>query len=203
MEHTFLDKDTKVNSMVSRYGTKWLASKHSTVILGVISFAESVFAPIVIDPFLIAMILASPKKWKQYTLVSIVASVAGGIFAYLLGALFFEALGTKIISFYSLEDTFSNISIQLNDNAFVFVLLGALTPIPYKLVALASGLLKISFFTFIVASLIGRILRLGLVGIAASKVGPKALPMVRRNLYTIAAVIGVILCLYIAVKLFW
>ncbi len=202
MNNLVSEKDKKVDEVVVRYGTKWLTSKHSASILAAISFAESVFAPIVIDPFLVAMILASPKKWKKYVLVSIGASVFGGIVAYILGALFFETLGAKIIAFYSLENTFTTISNNLNDNGFVFVLIGALTPIPYKIVALASGLLKINFLTFVVASLIGRILRLGLVGIAASKVGPKALPIVRRNLYTIAAVIGVILCAYIAIRLF-
>ena len=80
------------------------------------------------------------------------------------------------------------------------MLIGAFTPIPYKIVALASGLLKINFLTFLVASLFGRILRLGLVGMAASMVGPQALDMVRRNLYIIATVVGLILSVYIGLK---
>ena len=193
----------KTTDIVVRYGSKWLQSKHSVWFLALISFAESVFAPILIDPFLIALIIASPNKWRIYTWVSIIASVLGGILAYILGALFFDTLGIKLIELYSLEDTFRTISESLNNNGFVFVLIGALTPIPYKIVAIASGLLQISFLTFLAASVIGRILRLGLVGLAAHAVGPRALPVMRRNLYFIAAVVGVVLIAYITIQLFF
>lgn len=197
-----VDAYKKSNEVVAKHGAKWLRSKHAESILALISFAESVFAPILIDPFLIALILASPHRWKRYVLISIVASVIGGICAYILGALFFDTLGAKIIAMYSLESTFASISENLNNNGFAFVLIGAFTPIPYKIVALASGLLKINFLTFVVASVFGRILRLGLVGMAASMVGPHALPMVRKHLYSVAAVVGLILILYIGIKLF-
>lgn len=197
-----VDAHKKTSEMVSKHGAKWLRSKHATAVLAFISFAESVFAPILIDPFLIALILASPKKWRLYTIVSIIASVIGGIFAYILGALFFDTLGIKLVELYNLEKTFTTISDSLNNNGFVFVLIGAFTPIPYKLVALSSGLLQINFLTFIIASLIGRILRLGLVGIATHWVGPHALPVVRKNLYFIAAIVGVILTAYISIRVF-
>ena len=197
-----VDAYKKGHEVVAKHGAKWLRSKHAETILAMVSFAEAVFAPILIDPFLIALVLASPKRWKRYVVISIVASVIGGVCAYILGALFFDTLGARLIAFYSLESTFASISESLNNNGFVFVLIGAFTPIPYKIVALASGLLQINFLTFLVASIFGRILRLGLVGMAASMVGPHALPMVRRNLYAIAAVIGIILCAYIAVKIF-
>jgi membrane protein YqaA with SNARE-associated domain len=197
-----VDAYKKNNDVVSKHGAKWLRSKHAEVILALVSFAESVFAPILIDPFLIALVLASPHRWKRYVLISISASVVGGAVAYMLGALFFDTLGAKIIAMYSLENTFATISENLNNNGFAFVLIGAFTPIPYKIVALASGLLHINFLTFIVASIFGRILRLGLVGMAASMVGPHALPVVRKHLYTIAAVIGLLLGAYIIIRLF-
>ncbi|MFT5849762.1 MAG: membrane protein YqaA with SNARE-associated domain [Patiriisocius sp.] len=191
----------KTTDVVAKHGARWLQSKHSVWILGVISFAESLFAPILIDPFLVALIIASPKKWKLYVLVSIVTSVIGGVCAYILGSLFFDTLGVKVIDFYGLQDMFASIADNLDKNGFVFVLIGAFTPIPYKIVAIASGVLHISFLTFIVASIFGRVLRLGLVGLAAHAVGPHALPVVRRNLYTLAAVAGLLLLTYIGLQL--
>ena len=190
----------KATDAVVTHGSRWLRSKHSGTVLAGISFAESVFAPILIDPFLIALILAEPKKWVRFIVISIVASVIGGLFAYVLGALFFDTWGIKVIEFYHLEDTFASISNSLNESGFVFVLLGAFTPIPYKIVAIASGLLQINFLTFLVASVIGRILRLGLVGLAAHAVGPRALPTVRKYLYHIAAVVGILLTIYITIQ---
>ena len=190
----------KTTDVVTKHGARWLKSKHSVWILGVISFAESLFAPIIIDPFLIALVIASPKKWKLYVIVSIIGSVAGGVLAYILGSLFFDTLGVKILEFYSLQNVFTSIAENLDENGFVFVLIGAFTPIPYKIVALASGVLHISFLTFIVASVFGRSLRLGLVGLASHAVGPHALPVVRRNLYTLAAIAGILLLIYIVLK---
>ena len=65
----------------------WMHSKHAEVIFAFISFSESVFAPIIIDPFLIALILTKRSRWLRYTIVAIVFSLIGGLFGYLLGFL--------------------------------------------------------------------------------------------------------------------
>ena len=199
---SFLDSDAhkKTTDAVVKKTAGWLKSRYATSILAVISFAESAFAPILIDPFLIAMILANPRRWRLYVVVSIVASVLGGLFAYWLGAFFFEAVGSAILSFYGLEETFAWVATQTAKNGFVFVLIGAFTPIPYKLVALASGVLHVPILTFLVASVIGRILRLGLVGMATHVVGPRALPVVRKYLHRIAFISGIVLLVYIFIQ---
>lgn len=160
------------------------------------------FAPIIIDPFLIALIIANPKKWKVYIVISIVASVLGGMTAYVLGALFFNTIGIEILTLLGLKDSFLSMAENFNSNGFAFVFIGAFTPIPYKLVAIASGFVHINFMTFFFASIVGRLLRLGLVGFATHSVGPKALPLVRHNLYTIAAIAGILLSMYIVIQFF-
>jgi membrane protein YqaA with SNARE-associated domain len=201
-EHNTAHTQIERKSIVAHHGAKWLRSKYASPILAFISFAESMFAPIIIDPFLIALIMASPKKWKWYVLLSATASVLGGIFAYVLGFLFFDTIGIRFVEFYNLEEQFASISSSLNANGFVFVLIGAFTPIPYKIIALASGFLHIHILTFIVASIFGRFLRLGLVGFAAHAIGPKALPVMQRHLHLIAAVVAVIFIGYILVQVF-
>lgn len=183
-------------------GVGWLRSRHSSWALIWISFAESIFFPIIIDPFLIALIMANQKRWRWYIGISVTASIVGGVVAYLLGALFFDTLGVKVLAFYSLEEKFTELAAGVDANGFVFVLLGAFTPIPYKIVALASGVLKINFFTFLIASAIGRLLRLGLVGLAAHFVGPHMLPVIRRHLHAIAAVTGILLLIYIVYQFY-
>jgi membrane protein YqaA with SNARE-associated domain len=176
---------------------RWLRSKCATAVLVAISFAESVFLPILIDPFLIALILAQPKRWRWFVGVSVAASTLGGIFAYWLGAMFFETFGGVILGWYGMEESFTWVTEQIARSGFVFVLIGAFTPIPYKIVALASGVLMIDFFTFLIASLVGRLFRLGLVGLATAYVGPQALPAVRRNLHRFAAIVGILLIMYL------
>ena len=187
---------------VGKHGVRWLRSKHAGFILAVISFAESVFLPVLIDPFLVALILANRAKWFYYTTISVISSVVGGIVAYFLGLLFFDAVGQKILEVYHLADQFANISASLDANAFVFVLIGAITPIPYKIVALASGLAQVDFLLFLIASIFGRIIRLGLVGYVAFAVGPHALPVFRKHLLTLAYIFFFLLVSYLVVQYF-
>lgn len=200
MEEKVLETSSRETDQVSRTPAAWLCSKYATCTLAGIAFAESMFAPIIIDPFLVALILAKRVLWKRYVLISVVASVCGGLAGYALGALFFETLGVQILAFFGFEERFNSLASNFDSNGFVFVLIGAFTPIPYKVVALASGVLHINIITFIVASIFGRFLRLGLVGFAAYAVGPRALPVMQRHLHLIAAVLGVILVGYIVLQ---
>ena len=178
----------------------WIRSRHAGWILAGISFLESVIAPILIDPFLIALIFAKRSAWIRFIAISIIFSVLGGIAGYVLGALFYELVAVQIITFYGLEGAMAATITRIAAGGFAFVLIGALTPIPYKLVAIASGVAQLDFATFLFASVIGRILRLGLVGWAAYVVGPYALPVVRRHLLTLASVLGVLLLIYFVLQ---
>jgi len=184
---------------VGKHGVRWLRSKHAGFILALISFVESVFAPILIDSFLVALILANRSKWLYYTTIATISSVIGGVVAYFLGLLFFDAVGVVIIETYHLTEQFNSVASSIDENAFVFVLIGAITPIPYKLVALASGLAQMNFMVFIIASIFGRIVRLGLVGYIAYAVGPHALPVFRKHLLTLAYIFFALLVAYLLV----
>lgn len=170
------------------HSARWLRSRFAASILAVISFAESLFLPVLIDPFLIALILARRSRWLYYTSVAIVFSVLGGLAGYFVGLWFFDIIAQPVIANYGWEAEFARVSSQIDASGFAFVLIGALTPIPYKIVAVASGFGQISFVTFLVASILGRILRLGLVGYLTYLVGPHALPVFRSHLLTLAYV---------------
>jgi membrane protein YqaA with SNARE-associated domain len=184
------------------HGARWLRSRFAAPILAAISFAESLFLPVLIDPFLVALILARRTSWSYYTVIAIVFSLLGGIAAYFLGYWFFDTIAQPLLAAYNLEVEFTRVSVELAANGFVFVLIGALTPIPYKVVAIASGFGAIPFATFLAASIIGRILRLGLVGYIAYVVGPHALPVFRGHLLTMAYVFLFVLLGYLLVQWF-
>ena len=185
---------------ISKRGAKWLRSKYAAHFLAFISFIESSFAPIIADPFLIALILAKRERWIYYTIIAIIFSVLGGLLAYALGIFFFDTLGERFITFYALEDELATITAGVNNSAFAFVFLGALTPIPYKLVAVASGLVQVNLLTFIVASLVGRSLRMVLVGYLTYLVGPKVIVAVQKRLMIITCILAFILIAYIIIQ---
>ena len=74
---------------------KWADSKHSALALFTLAFAESSFFPIPPDVLLIGILAVNPKKWWYYAAVCAVGSVLGGMFGYLIGWGFYEAIGQK------------------------------------------------------------------------------------------------------------
>jgi membrane protein YqaA with SNARE-associated domain len=157
-----------------------MRSRYAQLILGLISFSESIFAPIITDPFLVALILADRARWLRHTLNTIVSSVVGGVVAFFLGALFFEVFGIWLLTTFGLESIFQSATQQLQQtNGFWFVFIGALTPIPYKLVALAGGFVSMPLWIFVVGSMVGRGIRFGLIGYLSYVFGPLAMQILR------------------------
>lgn len=130
--------------------------KHAPYALFLIAFIESSFFLIPPDILLIAMLVASPVKWWKYALVAVIGSVLGGIFGYFIGWGFYEIAGEKIVKFYGLESLIAAIGVKYSENAFLVVFTAAFTPIPYKVITIAAGLFKISIWTLIIASILGR-----------------------------------------------
>ncbi len=124
-----------------------------------VSFLESAFLPIPVDAFSLPVMLASRKRLWQAALVASIASVLGGICGYLIGAFLTETLGAWIINAYGLETEFKGFQNQLDSKGPGIIFFGALTPIPYKIVAIAAGVAKYNLAIFIAVSALGRSLR--------------------------------------------
>jgi membrane protein YqaA with SNARE-associated domain len=131
--------------------------------LGLVSFVESSFFPIPPDALLIPMVLARPNRAWLIATVCTVASVAGGFLGYAIGYYFFATWGQSIIDFYGLEDGFAKFQQQFNDYGLWVILIKGLTPIPYKLVTIASGAAHFDLVVFGLASLLTRGARFFLV----------------------------------------
>jgi membrane protein YqaA with SNARE-associated domain len=122
----------------------------------VVSFTESSFFPIPPDVMLIPMILANRSKAWLFAGVCTIASVLGGFFGYAIGYFLFETAGKWVIDLYGLQAGFNNFQQQFNEWGLWVILIKGLTPIPYKLVTIASGAAHFDLFTFGIASLITR-----------------------------------------------
>ena len=66
------------------------------------------------------------------------------------------------------------------------ILIKGLTPIPYKLVTIASGIAHFDLFTFVWCSIVTRGCRFFLLSFLAWKFGPAAMPHIEKNLSHIA-----------------
>ncbi len=148
--------------------------KEASWVLGVISFTESSFFLIPPDFFLISILLADNKRWWHYTLITIVGSVLGGIFGYLIGLLFFDTVGVWVIETYNLTTEVQLVGQKFNDNAMWAIFVSAFTPIPYKVFTISAGFFKVNLFIFVLMSSLGRGLRFLIIGYIMRLYGPMA-----------------------------
>jgi membrane protein YqaA with SNARE-associated domain len=124
--------------------------------LAAIAFAESSFFPIPPDVILIPMSLARPRSAWGYAAICTVASVLGGILGYAIGALLFDTVGHWLIDLYGYAQKAEALRDFYARWGALFILVKGLTPIPYKLVTIVSGLMGYNFALFVVLSIITR-----------------------------------------------
>lgn len=140
----------------------WSRHRHARRYLAILSFFEAVFFPIPPDVMLAPMVLAERRAAWRLALLTTLASVAGGLFGYLIGWLAFEAVAPLIersgqeAAYQAAVDAFGNYGV-------IFVVLAAFTPIPFKIVTVAAGALLMPLPGFVIGALIGRGMRFFLV----------------------------------------
>ena len=166
--------------------------------IALISFVESALVlPIITDPFLVVYILANRTKTVQGIVVTTTASVVGGVVAYVMAVAFFEFIASYYLT-GSNETLFYEIASDFRDNTLILTLLGALTPIPYTLVALVVGFVKGSLLVFIVGSVLGRGFRYAVVGYFTYRFGEGALRFARQRIALFTGVGIIVVAIYIA-----
>jgi membrane protein YqaA with SNARE-associated domain len=131
----------------SRYAPYWLAA---------VSFAESSFFPIPPDVLLLPMAASRPERAWFFAAICTASSVLGGCLGYLIGAEFFDQLARPLLHAYHAEAALVNFQDWYARWGVAVILVKGLTPIPYKLVTIASGAAHFNFGMFIVASLLTR-----------------------------------------------
>ena len=157
------------------------AGKHATTSLAVVSFAESSVFPVPPDVMLAPMVFAKPEKAYFYAAVCSIASVLGGILGYAIGY-FLTPVGKAILSVTGNEGGLEEM-MHWYDQWGVWVILGkGLTPIPFKLVTIASGVLQYAFVPFLIACVVTRSARFFVVAALIKKFGPQIQPVIEKRL---------------------
>ena len=127
---------------------------------------ESILFPIPVDPLLAACVFASSHRWIGIAVLTTFWSVVGGGIGWYLG---FAAQGLVSDMLQLLPhqiagpEKFSAVSAAFNKFEIILVLIGAFTPLPYKVIAVSAGLFGYALLPFILFSLLGRGVRFLLV----------------------------------------
>jgi membrane protein YqaA with SNARE-associated domain len=158
-----------------------------------VAFIESSIFPIPPDVMLIPMILARPSKAWLYASICTVGSVLGGIGGYAIGFFLYETIGQWLIAVYGLGTQFEAYRAAYNEWGLWIILIKGLTPIPYKLVTIASGAAAFNFWVFIAASILTRAARFFLVASLLYWLGSPIRDFIERRLTLVTTVFAVLL----------
>lgn len=147
-------------------------SPQAMPMLAGVSFAESSFFPLPPDAMLIPMVLARPDRAWRIALVCTIASVVGGFFGYAIGYFLYAAVGQPIIAFYGAEAQFAKFEQMFEQFGLWVVAVAGLTPFPYKVATIASGVAHFNLLAFGLASLATRGARFFVVAALLKYFGP-------------------------------
>lgn len=161
--------------------------------LAMISFAESSFFPIPPDALLVPMAAIQPQRAYLIAAVCTIASVLGGYFGYAIGYFLYESVGRSIIGFYGLEKAYDNFQAQFAEYGFWIVAIAGFTPIPYKLITIASGAAGYDLIMFGIASLGSRGARFFLEAALLKYFGPPIRAWIEKRLELVTIVSMILL----------
>ncbi len=174
---------------------EWLmdlaAHRHAGWALAIIAFLESSIFPLPPDALLIPMGLANRARVFRYALICTVASVLGGMVGYLIGWLFFDTIGKTLLDFYGMNEKFSTFVSWYHEYGASIVLFAGITPFPYKVITIASGVAGLDLAVFTIASIVARGLRFYLVAALLFWFGPAARRILEKYLGWVTLALGV------------
>lgn len=169
------------------------AGRHATTSLAVVSFTESSFFPVPPDVMLAPMVFARPEKAYFYATVCTAASVLGAIAGYAIGY-FLTPVGEAVLRLTGNADGLDTMKSWYDQYGVWVILAKGLTPIPFKLVTIASGVLQYAFIPFLLACTVTRGARFFIVAALIKKFGPQIQPVIEKRLalFTVIAVVAIV-----------
>ena len=176
---------------------------HAAWIMGAVSFVESSFFPVPPDAMLIPMVLSRPDKAWSYATLCTLTSVAGGLLGYFIGAVLYDSVGHWLIQLYGYGDKVEGFREAYARYGGWIILLKGLTPIPYKIVTIASGFAGYNLLAFVGLSVVARGMRFFLVAFLLHRYGPQARKIIEERLgfwVTLSAIVlvaGIVAALYL------
>lgn len=126
-----------------------------------LSFLDSFIVPV--PPFFlqIAMSLIDPSSALRYATIAFTGSILGAPMGYILG----KWLGKPILKKILPEKWTALATEQFDKNGDTAVLIGAFTPIPFKVFTILSGVFNYSLTKLMLFAILGRGIKFYLIGI--------------------------------------
>ena len=153
----------------------WSGQKYANFALAFVSFIESSFFPVPPDVMIIPMVIAKKQHFIKIALIATTFSVLGGLFGYLIGYVFFNEIGFRIVEIYGykninvLKEMFSTKGGMFSWFGILFT--AGFTPLPFKVFTITSGFIHFNIIFFIFTCTLARGLRFFLEAFLVNKFG--------------------------------
>ena len=149
----------------------------AVVALALVALSESVFFPVPPDPLLIAIGIRQPEAAIWLAALCTVASVAGGVVGRWLGIRYGRPLLLRVAP----ADKVDAAERMYRRYGAWAVIASAITPIPFKVFTVLSGVMDMDLKGFLVAALIGRGIRFMTVGVLIALYGDSVEELIRER----------------------
>lgn len=141
------------------------AHRHAQWWLAGFAFVEASFFPIPPHPLLGLMCLAEPNKALRFSVIATLASVAGGLLGYAIGALLYDTVGRQLLDWLGLSASFPQAACYLREYGAEIIMIKGATPIPFKLLTITAGFIGMDLSTFVLSSIVSRSISFMIVGV--------------------------------------
>lgn len=180
-----------------RWILSWAHHPLGTWALAVFSFLDSAVFPIPPLFLQVALSIEKPKRSWWYASVNTVASVLGACLGYAIGYFALNALVEPIVGKVTPE-----IEAKLRENAFGVTLAYSFIPLPYKLITIGTGMLRLSLVTLLVASTLGRSARFFALAAICFFMGARAKEFIEKYFNWVCLGIGLVVAAAVVVLKF-
>lgn len=150
--------------------------------LAILSFTESSIFILLPEVLLIPMVTFAPQRLWRLVGITVLASLLGALFGYIIGAGLYESFGKPVVEWYGLEAELLDVERGLTETLIPTVFIAAFTPIPYKIVTIGAGIFEVPIIPFLLVSLVGRGLRYALIGWIFARYGEQMGNVIMRHL---------------------
>jgi len=158
------------------------AHRHAIRSLAVISFCESSFFPIPPDVMVVPMVLARRDEAYKIATVCTIASVLGGMLGFAIGYYLFESVGQWLVNLYQMQSRMEDLRLLYDQWGAWVILIKGFTPIPFKLVTIASGFFQYNFPIFVALAAVTRGARFFLIAWLLRRYGAPMQEFIERRL---------------------
>lgn len=142
--------------------------------LGVLAFLENTILLVAVEPLFIPIMAAQRSRAPLIAAALVAGCLAGALATYWLAQSLYEPVVQPFLERMNLAADFEKAQVHVQERGFLAMFLIGVTPAPFQLGTIASGVVGLSLPVFIAAVTLSRAIRYGLLAVLVMWIGRRA-----------------------------